>query len=1226
MRRNWILMLLCAIFSFAFKGVAQNNVSAKFSATTLQFLDERDGKAQLPKAKERKPLATSPSNTQLLAQDDEIRYSRRKIAEVADVNGTKLISAFITVKDGNFTALRNLGVEIQCEFGTMVSAAIPIDKIEAVAALENVVNIDVAEVLEPLTDQSRAKTRAYDAINNTAVAQALGINKAYTGKGIILGVIDSGIDFQHIAFKDKNGNSRIVRAYTLRNTSGQLTTHSTTSAISALTYDTQNGSHGTHTSSTAGGSSVIINGDNVTVTDDHASATYGGIAPEADLVLCGLSSLYTTAIGNAIKAICDYADEVGKPCVISLSLGSQNGPHDGSGSVGNIVKQYAGDNHIIVYASSNDAQRADDFVALGTSNGGGMHASATATSAKPFLANIQRSYSNASGNVQLPYPTIYACARTANVPLSLKFTVINTSTGAVEYSSSAYSLSDSSTTNTTLSITSTTSGLGKYFYSTTSYSNQYSTSDTGRIRIQGGRDSYSNKYYFAIYCPMMISNGITQESGSDVYGSKYAFCISIYPTSTTNTTTIDAWESSYCWFGNDLTLASSASYNLALGSDDCSVSDNACYDDVISVGAYISKNSVQTYKNETLDLSSSFGEIGNHAYFSSYQTSGFGPTGKALPTICAPGATIVAAVNHYSSDYMDDENYDYGNARINTNTTYPYGNMEGTSMATPCVSGIIALWLQACKDAGKTANPDYIKEVLAATAIHDSYTSGALGDGAQTFGPNGKIDALAGIQYILGTTGGPTLSATPESLSFEGYTGQTYEESLSVKGATLEGNVTLTLDDPNGIYSIDKTSLTQAEAEAGADIKVTYAPTEAGTTNATLTISSENADDVVVSISGTAELATPTIIATPNELTFSASLEETASKSFVVTGRFLESDVNVALTDANGVFSLSTSRIHLEDIDEEGVNVTVNFLSNVEGSYTGSVRLTSSGATPVVVNLSAEATDGGKATDSFLNLKKYASIDDTEWTATTIDKFYIYTEYPDDNVAYLTMTAYVSALTITKNSQGWMDRAGTTTVGKTWSASDIFLGSSAYFSSGQSAKAKGRSVTNGTEEHTCIYYITDCTGVKAFGFNTEGVTSTYPAYIKVYECTKNADGTLSVGGKPDSSIDLPRTLTIGTTVVAQAQSTTTNSNFSLSVDGLDKDKIYKVVVGGARSQIYEVGLEMPFSPITGVDAISVPQKQEPDTWYTLQGLRLKGEPTQQGLYIRNGKVVLFIKP
>jgi hypothetical protein len=158
------------------------------------------------------------------------------------------------------------------------------------------------------------------------------------------------------------------------------------------------------------------------------------MAPEANLVIAGLSSLYTTSIGTAIQNICNYADQEGKPCVISLSLGSQMGPHDGTGTIASIVDQYAGDNHIIVYAASNDGMRAAPFVEMGVNSGGGMYASGTSTSSKPMIVNVQRAFSDADGNVEMLSPTITAYARTAGVPTSLKFHVVNVNTGAIVYS------------------------------------------------------------------------------------------------------------------------------------------------------------------------------------------------------------------------------------------------------------------------------------------------------------------------------------------------------------------------------------------------------------------------------------------------------------------------------------------------------------------------------------------------------------------------------------------------------------------------------------------------------------------------------------------------------------------------------------------------------------------------------------------------------------------------
>ena len=106
-----------------------------------------------------------------------------------------------------------------------------------------------------------------------------------------------------------------------------------------------------------------VNGSTVTVTDDHANASYGGMAPGADLYLAGINNLSDTYMSNAIKKICDYADGQNKPVVVSNSWGSQWGPHDGTGEWADLINEYFSDskpNHICQFASSNDGGKSKD--------------------------------------------------------------------------------------------------------------------------------------------------------------------------------------------------------------------------------------------------------------------------------------------------------------------------------------------------------------------------------------------------------------------------------------------------------------------------------------------------------------------------------------------------------------------------------------------------------------------------------------------------------------------------------------------------------------------------------------------------------------------------------------------------------------------------------------------------------------------------------------------------
>lgn len=75
--------------------------------------------------------------------------------------------------------------------------------------------------------------------------------------------------------------------------------------------------------------------------------------------------------------------------------------------------------------------------------------------------------------------------------------------------------------------------------------------------------------------------------------------------------------------------------------------------------------------------------------------------------------------------------------------------MQGTSMATPTAAGIVAQWLQAANEAGKTLTVNQVKDIMRRTANNDYYT--IAGPNASHFG-QGKIDARAGIQYIINGT------------------------------------------------------------------------------------------------------------------------------------------------------------------------------------------------------------------------------------------------------------------------------------------------------------------------------------------------------------------------------------------------------------------------------------------------------------------------------------------
>ena len=103
----------------------------------------------------------------------------------------------------------------------------------------------------------------------------------------------------------------------------------------------------------------------------------------------------------------------------------------------------------------------------------------------------------------------------------------------------------------------------------------------------------------------------------------------------------------------------------------------------------------------------------------------------------------------------------------------------------------------------------------------------------------------------------PMISVAPKSVDFgnRNTLDQAYNKTLSVKGLNLEGNVTVTLSDENGVYSLSQTNITQSDAATGVNITVTFQSANTGTYAGSITFSSEGAESVVVPLTATAIVA-----------------------------------------------------------------------------------------------------------------------------------------------------------------------------------------------------------------------------------------------------------------------------------------------------------------------------------------------------------------------------------
>ena len=100
----------------------------------------------------------------------------------------------------------------------------------------------------------------------------------------------------------------------------------------------------------------------------------------------------------------------------------------------------------------------------------------------------------------------------------------------------------------------------------------------------------------------------------------------------------------------------------------------------------------------------------------------------------------------------------------------------------------------------------------------------------------------------------PRLQIYPTVVDMQSYINQTVTATISLKGTNLTDDVTLTLNDPDGVFTVDALTVARDLAEAGYDLAVTYSPTVVGNHTATIICTSGNTDPVTVTLNGTAPL------------------------------------------------------------------------------------------------------------------------------------------------------------------------------------------------------------------------------------------------------------------------------------------------------------------------------------------------------------------------------------
>jgi len=169
----------------------------------------------------------------------------------------------------------------------------------------------------------------------------------FSGEGVVVGIIDTGIDYKHHGFKNANGTTRILKIWdqTIKPGAGEKSPDSFNDATLGgavnITYGVEfnpgqinagirhkdTNSHGTHVTGIAAGNGSQSG-------NCHLSYHFIGVAPKADIIAVRMMGLTTgddftqlppgtkSVMTDAIKYIIHEAKKILKPVVINMSLGT----------------------------------------------------------------------------------------------------------------------------------------------------------------------------------------------------------------------------------------------------------------------------------------------------------------------------------------------------------------------------------------------------------------------------------------------------------------------------------------------------------------------------------------------------------------------------------------------------------------------------------------------------------------------------------------------------------------------------------------------------------------------------------------------------------------------------------------------------------------------------------------------------------------------------------------
>ena len=602
---------------------------------------------------------------------------RHRLVSTTSSDGTVRYGAIVYTQD--VETLRSMGIHVNSVLSKFVTAQLTPSDITQLASLESVRYLSPGRVHKPLLDVSVPETGA------SLVHSGFINNTPYKGSGVIVLIFDTGIDWKHFDFRKEGDTTKSRIRYIWDQTLTPIAGESSPSGFNLGVEYTQaqiegelNGTargvvrekdtdgHGTHVASTAAGNGQAYNNK------------YIGMAPEADIIVVkGGNDSFTDV--NEIDGLTYAQNKATEPIVVNMSLGGQEGPHDGTNDDEVAVDAFVNSNpgRVVCIAAGNDGS--DDIHTNGTISNG---------SPSVIRVNVPSGYTPNTG--------------TNNAYFVLDIWLPN---------QNAVNMTVASPTGITVSTPSNSAKIGI---------NQ----------ADGTIDTYNEVYPQNNHTHVQV--WIHNATSSVPKSGTWTVTLSTTDTSTTYN----------AWLDDELGNLSSS---ITGGNNNESVAMPGTAAGAITVGSYVTKWSWTDYTGESWFYGNP-DRTGNISTFSS-----IGPTAdlRQKPDIAAPGQGIVAALSSFE---------DTTGLSSNIVTSNKYQLMQGTSMATPHVTGASALLLSA----KPSLTAAQIKSYFTSTARTDAFTSTVWN---ASWG-NGKMDVYKAMASAVNAP-----NASRVTLSYNSNTG-----------------------------------------------------------------------------------------------------------------------------------------------------------------------------------------------------------------------------------------------------------------------------------------------------------------------------------------------------------------------------------------------------------------------------------------------------------------------